>query len=324
LLASAFVSLYSTTDNKVDLHFDNFMTKYGKNYQTEEEFNFRRSVFAESLNEIEEFNAKGKSWTLGVNQFSDWTKEEYKQLLGYKRNIKNDFTESMIKDMPTNCPKPSNKAIDWREKDFVTPVKNQGACGSCWAFSAVAALEAAYAKKFGELVSFAEQQLVDCNKFSHGCNGGLMVNGFIHWMHNAPRTEADYEYHAKDEKCQEDKISTKYPELNYGYRVDITQECLYDALTHNVVSVAIRAEEGPFRHYKEGVIDESYECGTDLDHGVTLVGYDADKNAWIVKNSWGADWGQSGYVYIKKADGLGICGINQENSQPTWNEEEWQ
>jgi C1A family cysteine protease len=320
--ATAYISVYGVAGNDLESQFTSYMTNYGKNYQTEAEYNFRLSVFQDSLRVINAHNAKGKSYTMGVNAFTDWTKEEYKRMLGYKPQMKNEDTEASLSDLPTNCKDLKYETLDWKSKGYVTPVKNQGACGSCWAFSAVGSLEGAYFKKYNELVSFSEQQLVACDKTSHGCNGGLMTNGFIHWMRDAPRTEEAYPYKPTDDTCHEDTIATEIPELEYGYRVDITQECLYEALTHGPTSVAIRAENDEFRHYSGGIIDDD-GCGTDLDHGVTTVGYDADTESWLVKNSWGPTWGEEGYVRIKRTGGLGFCGINQENAQAVYDLGDW-
>jgi len=149
-----------------------------------------------------------------------------------------------------------------------------------------------------------------------------MANGFVHWMKHAPITEKDYPYSQRQGKCKESQISTDYPKLVSGYRVDVTHECLYEALTHNVVSVSIRAENDAFRHYGGGIIDDE-SCGTDLDHGVTLVGYDSNTDSWLVKNSWGPDWGENGYVRIRRGEDKGICGINQQNAQPVYDESEY-
>jgi len=323
LLAATYFTLTTSTVDELDLHFNSFVTQYSKNYQNVEERTFRMTIFKEQLDIINNHNAQGKSWTLGVNEFSDWTHEEYKKMLGF-RSTKNHAAEfETLGDLATNCKDLELKDIDWRDENRVTPVKNQGGCGSCWAFSAVANLEAAYAKQFGELVTFSEQQLVACNKFSHGCSGGLMYNGFTHWMHHAPLTEAEYPYdipHATE--CQEGSVEATHEELEWGYRVDITRECLYEALTHNVVSVAIRAENDDFRSYKSGVITGD-GCGIDLDHGVTVVGYISKDNAWVIKNSWGPDWGEGGFVRIDNSKSVGTCGINQENSQATYDDSEY-
>lgn len=320
--AGAIFSLYGSSSNEVELHFTNYMTLFNKNYQSEEEYNFRKTIFADNLKVINEHNAKGKSWTMGVNDFTDWTDEEYKRMLGYKPRIRNAEHSANLSDMPVNCKDLPLKSIDWIKEGLVGPVKNQGACGSCWTFSAVGALEGAYAKHTGKFVQFSEQQLVECDKFSHGCNGGLMENGFIHWMREAPRTEEDYKYTLPPTACRESQIPTSFPELKYGYRVDISWQCLYEALTHGVTSVAIRAENDDFRHYQGGIIDGE-GCGTDLDHGVTLVGYDAETDAWLIKNSWGPNWGENGYVRIRRGEHLGVCGINQENSQPVFDDSEY-
>ena len=322
VLASAYFVMQSSSPLEAELEFGNYITSYNKNYASEEEYNFRLSIFAEQLRIINDHNAKGLSWTLGVNQFSDWTREEYKALLGYKPHTKNPEASTAVKDIVTNCKKLDKTTVDHKSKGWVGRVKNQGKCGSCWAFSAVGALEGAYVKHTGNFVEFSEQQLVECDKFSHGCNGGLMENGFYHWMRANPRTEMDYPYELPPQKCRENQIPSTYPTIELGYRVDVTWECLYEALTHGVTSVAIRAENDDFRSYKSGIIDGP-GCGTGLDHGVTLVGYDAATDAWHVKNSWGSTWGEQGFVRIRRAEGMGVCGINQENSQVVFDSSEY-
>ena len=132
-------------------------------------------------------------------------------------------------------------------------------------------------------------------------------------MRDAPRTEDAYPYEPTDKVCHEDTTPTSIPELVYGYRVDITWQCLYEALTHGPTSVAIRAENDEFRHYSGGIIDDD-GCGTDLDHGVTAVGYDADTDSWLVKNSWGPNWGNQGYFKMER--GQNMCACGQCNSYP--------
>ncbi|CAI2372128.1 unnamed protein product [Moneuplotes crassus] len=321
LLTTAYFSFSSTSTDELDFHFTQFTTQFNKNYQNEDEYSFRKSIFEENLKKINEHNAKGLSWTLGTNEFTDWTDEEYKKLLGLRGSSSNQESDK-IGMLPTNCKKLPRKSIDYRETNRVGPVVNQGSCGSCWAFSAVAGLEAAYAKETGEFVKFSEQHIVDCDRFSHGCEGGLMTNGFIHWMRHSPVREEDYPYTARDGKCKENSIDSEFDVLTAGYRVDVTHECLYEALSHNVVSVSIRAENFDFRSYRGGVI-EGKGCGTDLDHGVTLVGYDADEDAWIVRNSWGAGWGEDGYVRIRRGEDYGVCGINQQNAQAVYDPSEY-
>jgi hypothetical protein len=299
------------TDN--DAQFQTFINSYGRNFASVDEYNMRREIFNKQLDIINEHNAKGLSWTLGVNEFTDWTDEEYKKLLGLRAS------EGQNSALPImQFPKLQDGDIDWRNvAGYVGPVLNQGHCGSCWAFSAAQAFASSYFKKFGNQVEASRSQLVDCDFFSHGCNGGLQENGFVHWMRHSAIYEEKYPYQPMDRDCQENRIPGDLPLLPFAFRVDVGDDLLYDALTHQPVSISIRAENPIFRSYTGGIIDGD-DCGVTIDHAVLLVGYNENENYWIVKNSWGPDWGESGYVRIKRRDGKGICGINQQNSVPVY------
>jgi len=191
----------------------------------------------------------------------------------------------------------------------VTPIKNQGQCGSCWAFSATGSIEGAWWNKTKNLVSVSEQQLVDCagSTGNEGCNGGLMDLAFEWIIQNGGIcTEKDYPYTAVDGTCKTTCRSavklSGYKSTNQGDEND-----LFRAATLTTVSVAIEADEMPFQFYSGGVFDE--QCGTNLDHGVLVVGYGTDtgKDYWIVKNSWGTSWGESGYIRMIR--NKNICGI---------------
>merc|ERR1712151_160756 len=177
-----------------------------------------------------------------------------------------------------------------------TPVKNQGQCGSCWAFSTVGGLEGAWEIGTGTLTSMSEQQFVDCSKANSGCNGGLMDSAFQYAEGVAVATESSYPY-------------TPRGGVNGYHDVSPSTSSLQSALMQQPVSVAIQADQSVFQHYSGGVITSG--CGSQLDHGVTVVGYNSDY--FIVKNSWGASWGNSGYVYI----GGNQCGITTSASYPT-------
>jgi len=253
---------------------------------------------------------------MGVNRFTDWTDEEYQKLLGLKN------TKDMNSMMPVaELPKVTYaEDLDWRNfPGYVGPVLNQGACGSCWAFSAAQALAGAYFKAFNKTVDVSRSQAVDCDFFSKGCNGGLQENAFVHWMRNNPILEEDYTYEPKDRECKEDSVaeSKKLPLLKTAFRVDVGDSLLYDALVHQPVSISIRAENDEFRHYAGGVLTGD-GCGVEIDHAVLLVGFSKADNAWIVKNSWGPAWGENGYVRIGRTEGKGVCGINQQNSIPVY------
>jgi cathepsin L len=199
----------------------------------------------------------------------------------------------------------------------VTAVKDQGMCGSCWAFSATGSLEGSYFLKHGQLLSFSEQQLVDCSKKqgNEGCNGGLMDTAFSYVKENGLCLETDYPYNAKDGQCESTCLKT----LSGSGFVDIPEndEAALEraVLTIGPISVAIQADKPAFQFYKTGVFDDP-SCGTNLDHGVLVVGLGTlkGKDYWIVKNSWGQLWGSEGYILL--ARGKNMCGIAQQASYP--------
>jgi C1A family cysteine protease len=297
-----------------DYKFFEHVTTYGKSYGTKAEFEFRKNIFADKLAFVEAWNAdETNTHTLEMNQFSDRTESEMKKMLGYKHVEKTgnftQFDESSLAD-----------SVDWRAKGAVTPVKNQGQCGSCWAFSTTGAVEGADFIATGTLTSLSEQQLVDCSGSygNMGCNGGLMDNAFKYIMKNSLETEADYAYTARDGKCA--YVSTKGVGKVTGYS-DVTPGSasqLKAAVAKGPVSVAIEADQYSFQGYKSGFITKG--CGTNLDHGVLAVGYGTDATAgdyFIVKNSWGASWGDKGYVMIAANTKNGnVCGILSAASQP--------
>jgi C1A family cysteine protease len=215
--------------------------------------------------------------------------------------------------------------IDWRIKGAVTAVKNQGACGSCWSFSAVGALEGLHYINNAKLIGFSEQHLVDCVTADKGCGGGIMSDAFDYTAKvGGIETEEDYPYKAKNQKCSFDK--DKAIKVNTGYK-NVTAksaEQLKAALNNQPVSVAIQASSPFFQFYRRGVVKRF--CGDKLDHGVLAVGYDstAGAEAFIVKNSWGAIWGDKGYVRIstdsKANNGNGVCGILADAAFPTYEE----
>jgi len=204
----------------------------------------------------------------------------------------------------------------------VLPVKNQGMCGSCWAFSAIGAIEGARAIATGTLVALSEQQLVDCAASqwgNQGCQGGLMDNafGYVAYQNQGITTSAKYPYKGVQQRCPASLPAAGAHIQNFKDVVPNSDPALLDAVALGPVSVAIEADSEAFQFYSSGVFDDA-TCGTQLDHGVVAVGYGQDSRGvkyWIVRNSWGVEWGDQGYIKIVR--GKNMCGINQVSSYPT-------
>ena len=296
-----------------DYKFMEFVTEYGKSYGTVAEFQFRSAQFKQRHAEIEAFNADANNThVVGHNEFSDYTHAEMKARNGYKHQ---EPTNVVTLDESANA-----ATVDWRSKGAVTPVKNQGQCGSCWAFSTTGSIEGAHHLATGNLVSFSESNLVDCSWLNHGCNGGMMDLAFMYAESHPLMTEADYPYKASTGlfacKYKKDKGVAKVTTYKDVKKSSPSQ--LKAALNTGPVSIAIEADKPVFHAYTGGIIN-STSCGTSLDHGVLTVGYGSENGQeyYIVKNSWGADWGEKGFVRIAVADGAGICGIQSQPSIPT-------
>jgi len=310
-LGSAFKSEEVSLEKQA---FMQYVTEWGKSYGTKEEFAFRFEEFKKTNDFILAHNTAGNTSTVGHNHLSDYTKDERKKMLGYK-------TEGVP---PTNkVPKILDEtnllsSVDWRDRGAVTPVKNQGQCGSCWAFSTTGSIEGAYFISTNYLLYFSEQQLVDCATWSKwyckGCEGGLMDYGFIYAESNSLMMESAYPYTAKDGKtCKYDGTKGFGKVASYE-DVSPTAAQLRAALNKQPVSIAIEADDNVFQQYKTGVI--TADCGNQLDHGVLAVGYGTEDghDYFLVKNSWGAAWGDSGYVKI----GSDQCGVTMKPSYPTY------
>ena len=291
--------------------FKDFIEKYNKQYVDKHEYEKRLEIFIENLDYIKEHNSRNETYTLGINHLADLQSHELN--LGINLGI-GSKCETFTKDfnyesLPTT--------IDWRNKNAVTPVKDQGQCGSCWSFSATGAMEGSWSIANGELISLSEQQLVDCSSGfksygNHGCNGGLMDNAFQYAIDNGMCTESESPYTAKQETCNTECDKKAF----FSSCQDITpynQQDMAAAVAQQPVSVAIEADTKTFQLYKSGVITGS-ACGTKLDHGVLVVGYGTEngQDYWLVKNSWSTSWGDNGYVKIGKSDStddVGVCGI---------------
>lgn len=300
-----------SASNKVS--FERFLlhkSKYGKTYATKREMEYRYAIFAETMARVEAHNATSSSYEQGENKFSDLTFEEFRAKYLSKEVLQN----TLVTENQGSIGK-SHK--DWVAEGKVSQIKDQGQCGSCWAFSTTGALESAYAIFKNQSVVVSEQELVDCSweEGNHGCNGGLMASAFDYIIENKLSAEEDYSYTADDGDCDVPEGKTKYSVKSYSAIRPADVSGLASALDKQPVSVAIEVQRD-FQSYKSGVyVPENPGCGSGLNHGVVAVGYynDVEKPYFLVKNSWGEVWGDKGYIKMAIGKGSGTCGIANPN-----------
>jgi len=302
------------------MSWDEFKTEYGRAYNGDED-EYRKGIYMNNLDFMTKENAKGHSYTLGVGPFADMTAEEYKaNLLGYKK----PESESPVLSAHQWQGEELADSLDWTTQGAVTPIKDQGQCGSCWSFSTTGALESGFQIATGNLVALSEQQYVDCDGFPNmGCNGGNMQYALRYAKDHDICTESSYPYEAKGGSCRTSgctvglKSGTVTGVVHMGNVLSsASDEDMMSALAKQPLSIAIEADQDIFQHYKSGVITGN--CGSNTDHGVLLVGYgtDAGNDYWKVKNSWGVSWGDSGFVRMVR--GKNQCGINSGVNYPTF------
>jgi len=293
--------------------FMEHISEHGLSYGTVEEFSFRKNLFNETHAYITEHNASGASWTAGHNFMSTMTQGEKKKMTGYVANPIPAAYEAI--ETPNGC------SVNWVTAGGVTPVKNQGGCGSCWAFSTTGAMEGAHFNASKKLLSFSEQQLVDCSTRNNGCNGGSMALAFTFLKSNFAELESVYPYKGRDGTCQQgSKAHTTVKATSYTNVTRNSVSALVASIAKGPTSVAIQADKSAFQTYRSGVLSGS-ACGTNLDHGVLAVGYgtESGKDYYLVKNSWGSGWGAKGYIKIARENGQGVCGIQEDPVRPTSN-----
>ncbi|PNX86269.1 thiol protease SEN102-like protein [Trifolium pratense] len=292
------------------------MLKYNITYQNAEEQKHRLEVFEENLKYINEANSDPtKTYQLGVNHLADMSAEDMRRLRSYKRISAKKATTFYDNNVTIDIP----HSVDWRVRGAVTKVKDQGQCGSCWAFSAVGAIEGAHKIKTGRLVSLSEQELVDCDTVDQGCLGGYMERAFDYVIERGGISgEEEYPYRGVDGVCKPGRM--RVAKIKGYEKVPDNEDSLLKAVVNQPISVAIDAGNLSFQLYSSGIY--TGPCGSQLDHGVTLVGYGTDQNGvdfWLIKNSWGVGWGERGYMRIKRGMGVpkkGLCGIAEDSSFP--------
>ena len=305
-------SISSLEDNSFDSYV-RYVKQYDKQYNPSELYH-RYSIFKSNINTINNHNSKHLSYTLGLNNFTDWDKDEFRHtyLNNISRPIKHNY--NMYKYKNLTIP----DSIDWRANGYVTDVKDQGQCGSCWAFSAVGAMEGQHANVTKSLVSLSEQNLVDCSTTNFGCNGGWPDKAMDYVMKNGIDTETSYPYTATGGSCSFNKSNVGATINNVTLLPQGNMSSLYETLaTIGPMSVAIDAEYD-FQLYSSGIYNSTNCDPNSLDHAVLAVGYGVTLNGnkyIMVKNSWGVSWGMNGYIYMS-ADIDNLCGIAEHVSYP--------
>jgi len=326
-LCFLFVCVYSapTFDATLDTTWALYKRTYDKQYADVEEIT-RRSIWEDNIEIIRKHNIEADlglhTYTLGMNKYGDMTIREFvKQMNGLDLSLNLSFVGTCDQFVaPANFKRPD--AIDWRTKGYVTPIKDQGQCGSCWAFSTTGSLEGQHFAKSGQLVSLSEQNLVDCSRSygNFGCSGGLMDNSFKYIKENKGiDTEATYAYEARDDTCRFNTRNVGATDTGCKDIKQLSEDDLQDAIaTIGPVSVAIDAAHSSFQLYKSGVYNEPACSQQALDHGVLAVGYgtDAGQDYYIVKNSWGTSWGNQGFIWMSRNKN-NQCGIATLASYPT-------
>jgi len=306
--------------------WETFKKDMGKTYLTSTQHQDRFEIFMDNVDKINRHNAGDHTWEMGITQFADLTAQEFKdQVVGHNTFKTRANTDNEVWKDTSDLP----ASVDWTTQNKVTAVKDQGQCGSCWAFSTTGSVESRYAIKKGTLQELSEQELVSCSKLdgNNGCNGGLMDYGFKYVKdNNGLCSESDFPYDGKTEllKCRSGRAKcTKHYDAISGWK-DVptnSMEQLMAAVAEGPVSIAIEADQESFQLYTKGVL--SGRCGAKLDHGVLAVGYGEleGQKFWKVKNSWGAKWGLNGYIMLcrdcQKNSGAGECGILGQPSYPT-------
>ena len=349
-LTNLFLNTQAYTESSCYPHdlrdFDRYLSHFNKSYPNRTEYYRRANIYFENVDYINLQNTRNHTYTLGINQFTDISPTEFQSTyLGYRgfnseyyryrtksSSLPRRFYDSLL-HYPTISNQPI-ESIDWRAEGLVTPIKDQAQCGSCWAFSAVATMEGAQAKKSGNLTSLSEQDLVDCVPDCYGCGGGwptlaieYVINGStpnntLHFSNTSDNnsnismidTESSYPYQGTDNNCQY-QVGGRGANITGLVNIESGNVAsLQDALlTIGPISVAIDVE-ADFQFYETGFF-ETTECSeTELDHAVTAVGFGTTsdgKKYYIIKNSWGTTWGEDGYIYYS-ADIPNMCGIAQD------------
>eukprot|EP01117_Protostelium_nocturnum_P005252 TRINITY_DN1909_c0_g1_i1.p1 TRINITY_DN1909_c0_g1~~TRINITY_DN1909_c0_g1_i1.p1 ORF type:complete len:378 (+),score=122.97 TRINITY_DN1909_c0_g1_i1:79-1212(+) len=305
--------------------FSEYKNHFSKEYSNKFEEKRRRAIFERNLKEVLKFNVEKNSWKKGINQFSDQTEEEMKKLRGISKgdlyhSKSNAFpiqdaafvsTEGLV-DLPDS--------VDWREKNVVTPVKNQGSCGSCWTFAAAESIESAYAIKTGKLQELSEQQILDCTPNPNecggtgGCGGGTIQLAYGTLINTTGGLTSEWEYsyssyYGENQQCKFDagKMAIRATITSWVTLPSNKMGPVMKALA-TIGPLAINVDASAWGAYETGVFSGCNVTNPEIDHGVLLVGYGVDATSgpyWLIRNSWSPSFGESGYIRVKRDETCG-------------------
>jgi len=313
-----FASLIATAAADAARDWADYKMFFGKVYNGDDADDAHRASFESNIAFIKEQNAKGESLKFGPNQFTDLNQEEFKAAAGLGFIPADEHMGSTpILGEHIHQGETLAAAIDWEQQGSVTAVKDQGQCGSCWSFSTTGGLEGAWKNTAGSLTSMSEQQFMDCSTQNFGCQGGNVGLALTYAEGTSVATDASYGYTGVQGTCGSSYSAaipnggvTGYSRVGGFFRTTVND--MKSALAKGPVSVAIEADQRAFQVYKGGILSSG--CGSQLDHAVLVVGYGTEdgQEFWRVKNSWGASWGDAGY--LKLATATNVCGLLNRNA----------
>jgi len=304
----------------MEVKFDEWMTQYNKEYDTEEEYSVRLTNFVVNSQTVAILNTQSKvlnsTATFELNLFGDNSVEELKSRFGMQ-----GYVPAQRPGIPVSEPEVQGPtSFDWRTKNRLTPIKDQGQCGSCWAFSCTESIESVYMIAKGvngnQMPPLAPQEIVDCDhNGAYGCNGGDLPTCFDFVKVDGLEKEASYPYRARDGQCEANKGLAYVHIAGWKYVIapsDHNENTMANFVAANSpISITVDAQVWSF--YRGGVLLAS-QCGYSIDHAVQAIGYDTTHGYWIVRNSWGAGWGESGYIRLQY--GHNTCGLTSEVTVP--------
>ncbi|KAF7846704.1 hypothetical protein BT93_L3897 [Corymbia citriodora subsp. variegata] len=317
----------ATPPNSTLAVFERWMARHGRIYMDNLEKAKRYEIFLKKLRFIEDFNSKAanRSYTVGLNQFSDLTTEEFRaRYNGFRptpRSLNSSAATTFNYQNVTQAQDSINSipdSISWVDKGLVGSIKQQGLCGSCWAFSTIATVETLLAIKGGRMVDLSEQQLIDCNTDNGGCKSGSEIEAFRYMERAGIASEEKYPYKGVKGECN--GRATFFPEATIQgyYAIPVSEHYIEMAVAAQPVTAGVDSDTDEFRNYKGGIF--TGPCGQNTDHSVAIVGYGRSNSEhldyWLIKNSWSEDWGEKGYMRIQRRSGIreGVCGINLETA----------